>query len=87
MDRADHDTHYIDGVLTPAASPDRIEVRDATTEEVIGSIPAGTAAEVDLAEAAKEASQTEHTRALRTSRRQRERARAQRSQQQLPFAS
>lgn len=47
--RLDHDTHYIDGVFVSAQSKERIEVIDATTEGVIGSIPAGTAAEVDLA--------------------------------------
>lgn len=49
MERADHDTHYIDGKWVPAQSAERLEVRDATTEEVMGSIPAGTAEEVDLA--------------------------------------
>ena len=49
MERADHNTHYIDGKWVSAKSPTRLDVRDATTEEVMGSIPAGTAEEVDLA--------------------------------------
>lgn len=49
MERLDHDTHYIDGQWVPATSATRLEVRDATTEEVMGSVPAGTAEEVDLA--------------------------------------
>jgi acyl-CoA reductase-like NAD-dependent aldehyde dehydrogenase len=44
-----HSTHFIGGAFVDAASDERIEVIDATTEEVIGSIPAGTAEEVDLA--------------------------------------
>ena len=49
MERADHDEHYIDGKWVLAQSAERLEVRDATTEEVMGSIPAGTAEEVNLA--------------------------------------
>ena len=43
---------YIGGAWVASASGDTIEVVDSVTEEVIGSVPAGTAAEVDAAVAA-----------------------------------
>ena len=49
MSGYDYDVHYINGVWVQAESPERIDVIDATTEEVIGHIPAGTAREVDTA--------------------------------------
>ena len=41
--------HYINGSWAQAQSPDRIEVVDPSDEQVIGSVPAGTPAEVDTA--------------------------------------
>ena len=43
---------YIGGAWVASASGDTIDVVDSVTEEVIGSVPAGTAAEVDAAVAA-----------------------------------
>lgn len=58
----EHDVHYINGAWVPARSADRISVIDATTEEVLGTIPAGTAAEVDDAVRAARAAFDEWTR-------------------------
>ncbi|MCW7943028.1 aldehyde dehydrogenase [Streptomyces hygroscopicus] len=44
-----HDGMYIDGAWRPAAGPDTIEVVNPADEEVIGRVPAGTAADVDAA--------------------------------------
>ena len=43
---------YIDGAWVPSAGSGRIEVINAGTEEMMGTIPAGTAADVDAAVAA-----------------------------------
>ena len=51
--RADHrDRLYIDGAWVPSTGTGSIEVRSASTEEVIGSVPDGTPADVDRAVAA-----------------------------------
>jgi len=42
-------TIYIDGQWVPSSGSDAIEVHDSTNGEVMGSIPAGTAADVDRA--------------------------------------
>lgn len=47
--------HYIGGAWRTPASNETIEVINATTEEVMGSVPAGTAADVDAAVAAANA--------------------------------
>ncbi|MGK2933269.1 MAG: aldehyde dehydrogenase family protein, partial [Solirubrobacterales bacterium] len=44
--------HFIGGTWTEPASDETIEVINATTEETMGSVPAGTAADVDAAVAA-----------------------------------
>jgi acyl-CoA reductase-like NAD-dependent aldehyde dehydrogenase len=41
------DRLYIDGAWVAPARTDTIDVLDSTTEEVIGTIPSGTAADVD----------------------------------------
>ncbi|MBQ6642960.1 MAG: aldehyde dehydrogenase family protein, partial [Saccharopolyspora sp.] len=46
--------HVIDGVYV-AGSGERIDVVDPATEQVVGSVPAGTAADVDAAVAAARA--------------------------------
>ncbi|MEM9714856.1 MAG: aldehyde dehydrogenase family protein, partial [Actinomycetota bacterium] len=46
------DQFYIDGAWVDSTGTDTIEVIDPSTEEVIGSIPAGTEADVDAAVAA-----------------------------------
>ncbi|HEX2576423.1 MAG TPA: aldehyde dehydrogenase family protein, partial [Aquihabitans sp.] len=46
---------YIDGAWVPSDGSDTIDVVNATTEEVMGRIPAGTAADVDKAVAAAKA--------------------------------
>jgi aldehyde dehydrogenase (NAD+) len=46
---------YINGAWTPSTSTTSIEVIDAHTEQVMGSIPEGTAADVDAAVAAAKA--------------------------------
>jgi betaine-aldehyde dehydrogenase len=43
---------YINGLWVPAHSEDRIDVVNATTEQVMGSIPAGTAEDAEAAVAA-----------------------------------
>ena len=48
----DHPHLYIDGGWVPSTGTDTIEVINAATEEVMGHIPAGTAADVDRAVAA-----------------------------------
>ena len=50
-----HDSHYIGGQWVAAESNERIEVINSTTEQVMGSVPAGTAAEVDAAVQAAQA--------------------------------
>ena len=47
-----HDSHFIGGQWVTAESDERISVINSTTEQVMGSVPAGTAAEVDAAVAA-----------------------------------
>ena len=47
-----HNSHYIGGQWVTAESDERISVINSTTEQVMGSVPAGTAAEVDAAVAA-----------------------------------
>jgi aldehyde dehydrogenase (NAD+) len=44
-----HGVHFINGVLVSAQSAERIAVIDPTTEDVFGSVPAGTVDEVDAA--------------------------------------
>ncbi|MCF2536692.1 aldehyde dehydrogenase family protein [Streptomyces sp. FB2] len=44
-----HDGMYIDGAWRPAAGQDVIEVVNPADEQVIGTVPAGTAADVDTA--------------------------------------
>ncbi|MFI9602477.1 aldehyde dehydrogenase family protein [Streptomyces sp. NPDC052043] len=44
-----HDGMYIDGAWRPAAGPDVIEVVNPADERVIGTVPAGTAQDVDAA--------------------------------------
>ncbi|MEV4789565.1 aldehyde dehydrogenase family protein [Streptomyces tuirus] len=44
-----YDGMYIDGAWRPAAGPDVIEVVNPVDEEVIGTVPAGTAEDVDAA--------------------------------------
>ncbi|HXA27907.1 MAG TPA: aldehyde dehydrogenase family protein [Candidatus Angelobacter sp.] len=51
-DRDDRDRLYIDGAWVPSTGTGRIEVRSASTEEVIGSVPEGTPEDVDRAVAA-----------------------------------
>jgi aldehyde dehydrogenase (NAD+) len=43
------DALYIDGAWVPAAGSDTVEVINATTEEVMGRVPRGNAADVDRA--------------------------------------
>ena len=48
-----HDTIYINGAWVPSSGPGWIDVFDSTNGEVIGTVPQGTAADVDAgAEAA-----------------------------------
>ena len=49
------DSNYIDGRWQPAGGTERFEVTDSATEEVIATIPDGTAADVDAAVAAAKA--------------------------------
>lgn len=49
------DTFYINGAWTSAASRETIEVENPATEQPLGTIPAGTAADVDAAVAAARA--------------------------------
>ena len=51
----DHDTIYIDGAWVPSTGSGSIEVVNASTEQVMGSIPEGTAEDVDKAVAAAKA--------------------------------
>ncbi|MGW2335572.1 aldehyde dehydrogenase family protein [Streptomyces sp. NPDC001685] len=44
-----HDGMYIDGAWRPAAGQDVIEVVNPADEQVLGTVPAGTAADVDAA--------------------------------------
>lgn len=44
-----HDGMYIDGAWRPAAGQDVIEVVNPADEQVVGRVPAGTAADVDTA--------------------------------------
>ncbi|MEW2424225.1 aldehyde dehydrogenase family protein [Streptomyces nigra] len=44
-----HDGMYIDGAWRPAAGQDVIEVVNPVDEQVLGTVPAGTAADVDTA--------------------------------------
>ncbi len=44
-----HDGMYIDGAWRPAAGQDVIEVVNPADEQVIGTVPAGTAEDVDTA--------------------------------------
>jgi len=47
-----HDALFIGGEWVPPSSPSRIEVRNASTGEVIGSVPEGAEADMDAAVAA-----------------------------------
>ena len=47
-----YDKLYINGAWTPSASADTIDVIDSVNEEVMATVPAGTAADVDAAVAA-----------------------------------
>lgn len=49
------DTIYINGAWVPSAGSGTLEVTNSTTEEVMGTIPDGTAADVDAAVAAAKA--------------------------------
>ncbi len=49
------DTIYVDGRWIPSTGVDRIDVIDPSTEQVIGSVPDGTPADVDTAVAAARA--------------------------------
>jgi acyl-CoA reductase-like NAD-dependent aldehyde dehydrogenase len=51
----DYDKIYIDGAWVPSAGSGSIEVINASTEQVMGSIPDGTPADVDAAVAAAKA--------------------------------
>ena len=51
----DHDKIYIDGAWVASTSSDTIEVIDSLTEEVMATVPAGSAADVDAAVAAAKA--------------------------------
>ena len=51
----DHDKIYIDGAWVPSTGTGSIEVVNASTEQVMGSIPEGTAEDVDKAVAAAKA--------------------------------
>ncbi|HEY6463148.1 MAG TPA: aldehyde dehydrogenase family protein [Polyangiaceae bacterium] len=44
-----HDRHYIGGEWTPSSGKGTFDVVDASTEEVIGRVPAGDASDVDRA--------------------------------------
>ncbi|MEU6542233.1 aldehyde dehydrogenase family protein [Streptomyces sp. NPDC046859] len=44
-----HDGMYIDGAWRPAAGQDVIEVVNPADEQVVGTVPAGTAADIDAA--------------------------------------
>ncbi|MEU7187464.1 aldehyde dehydrogenase family protein [Streptomyces sp. NPDC045369] len=44
-----HDAMYIDGSWRPAAGPDTIDVVNPADERIIGTVPAGTAQDVDTA--------------------------------------
>ena len=44
-----HDKIYIDGAWTPSSGSGSIDVYDSTNGEVIATIPAGTADDVDRA--------------------------------------
>lgn len=44
-----YENHYIGGQWVPSTASDTIEVIDSATEEVIGRVPSGTAADVDAA--------------------------------------
>ncbi|MGE5210886.1 MAG: aldehyde dehydrogenase family protein, partial [Acidobacteriota bacterium] len=48
----DYTNIYIDGAWVPSDGTGRIEVINAGTEQVMGSIPEGTASDVDKAVAA-----------------------------------
>jgi acyl-CoA reductase-like NAD-dependent aldehyde dehydrogenase len=49
------DQHYIDGRWVAPGSDEKIEVFDSVTEEVMATVPAGTAADVDAAVTAAQA--------------------------------
>jgi len=49
-------SHFVDGEFVDSSSDERIGVRDPATEEHLGSIPAGTSADVELAVEAAERS-------------------------------
>ncbi|WP_117434533.1 aldehyde dehydrogenase family protein, partial [Streptomyces triticisoli] len=44
-----HDDMYIDGAWRPAAGRDAIEVVNPADEQVVATVPAGTAEDVDAA--------------------------------------
>lgn len=43
------DRQYIDGAWRVAGSKDGVDAVNPTTEEIMGSVPAGTASEIDRA--------------------------------------
>ncbi len=49
MERRDYDKQYIDGAWVPSTGKGKIDVISASTEEVCGTIPDGTAEDVDKA--------------------------------------
>jgi acyl-CoA reductase-like NAD-dependent aldehyde dehydrogenase len=49
MQRRDYDKQYIDGAWVPSTGKGKIDVISASTEEVCGSVPDGTAEDVDRA--------------------------------------
>ena len=53
------DKIYIDGAWVPSSGQGKLEVFDSNTEEVIGSIPEGTAEDVNKAVAAAHAAFSE----------------------------
>ena len=49
------DSIFVDGAWVPSTGTGTLEVTNSTTEEVMGTIPEGTAADVDVAVAAARA--------------------------------
>ena len=52
MTTIDYQGLYVDGAWAPPATAQRIEVHSATTEELVGSVPEATEADIDAAVAA-----------------------------------
>ena len=49
LEQRNYDGFYIDGAWQAPAGSGHIEIRSASTEEVIGRVPLGTAQDVDRA--------------------------------------